>query len=67
MAGLAFNPDLKRLWIAPIAPDDHILDLAELAAAHAPHLRAITFDAFSPTLRADTLMEGMRLLRERFL
>jgi uncharacterized protein (UPF0276 family) len=67
VAGLAFNPDLKRLWIAPIAPDDHILDLAELAAAHAPHLRAITFDAFSPTLRADTLMEGMRLLRERFL
>jgi hypothetical protein len=42
------------------------LNLAELAAAHAPQLRALTFDAFSPSLRSDTLCEGMQLLRERF-
>ncbi|HKN85835.1 MAG TPA: DUF692 family protein [Nitrospiraceae bacterium] len=67
VAGLAFNADLKRPWIAPVVPDKDILDLAELAAAHAPQLRAITFDAFSPLLRFDTLSEGLQLLRERFI
>lgn len=66
VAGLAFNADLKRPWIAPVAPDKDILDLAELAAAHAPHLKALTFDAFSPTLCPDTLRKAMQLLRERF-
>jgi sugar phosphate isomerase/epimerase len=66
VAGLAFNADLKRPWIAPVAPDKDILNLAEFAAAYAPQLRAITFDAFSPSLRSDTLCEGMQLLRERF-
>jgi uncharacterized protein len=66
VAGLAFNTDLNRPWIAPAVPDKDILDLAELAAEHASHLRAITFDAFSPTLQADALMKGLRLLRERF-
>lgn len=67
VAGLAFNTDLNRPWIAPVVPDKEILDLAELAAEHASQLRAITFDAFSPTLKTATLLEGMRLLRERFL
>jgi len=67
VAGLAFNADLNRPWIAPVVPDKDILDLAEMAAARAPYLRAITFDAFSPSLHADALIEGMRLLRERFL
>jgi len=66
VAGLAFNADLKRPWIAPVAPDKDMLDLAELAAAQAPRLRAITFDAFSPSLRSHTFLEGVRLLRERF-
>lgn len=67
VAGLTFNTDLNRPWIAPVIPDKEILDLAELAAERASELRAITFDAFSPTLRADTLLQGVRLLRERFL
>ena len=66
VAGLAFNADLQRPWIAPLAPDKDLLDLAELGASHAPGLRAITFDAFSPSLQADTFLEGMHLLRERF-
>jgi uncharacterized protein (UPF0276 family) len=66
VAGLIFNTDLKRPWIAPVAPDKDILNLAELAAAHAPQLRALTFDAFSPSLRSDTLFESMQLLRKRF-
>jgi hypothetical protein len=67
VAGLAFNTDLNRPWIAPVMPDKVLLDLAELGAAHAPALRAITFDAFSPSLHADTLLQSMRVLRERFL
>lgn len=66
VAGLAFNADLERPWIAPIPPDTSVLELAERTAARAPRLRAVTFDAFSPTLRADTLLQGLRLLRERF-
>lgn len=66
VAGLAFNADLQRTWIAPVLPDKDMLDLAELVVAHAPNVRAITFDAFTPSLQADTLLQGVRLLRERF-
>ena len=66
VAGLAFDADLGEFWIAPVLPEPDLLDLAELAAAHAPRLRAVTFDAFSPTLQAKTLLSGVRLLRERF-
>ncbi len=66
VAGSAPDPNLEEPWIAPMLPDREILDLAELAAARAPGLRAITFDAFSPALRADTLHAGVRLIHERF-
>ncbi|MEP6888362.1 MAG: DUF692 family multinuclear iron-containing protein [Nitrospirales bacterium] len=66
VAGLAFNTDLNRRWVAPVIPDKDVLELAELAASHAPQLRAITFDAFSPSLQADTFLQGIRLMRERF-
>ncbi|GAC1405346.1 MAG: hypothetical protein NVSMB52_19170 [Chloroflexota bacterium] len=66
VAGLAFNADLQRPWIAPVLPDKDTLDLTEFAVARAPALRAMTFDAFSPTLQAETFFEGVRLLRERF-
>ncbi|MGH7254833.1 MAG: multinuclear nonheme iron-dependent oxidase [Nitrospirales bacterium] len=66
VAGCSLDRDLEELWIAPVLPEDDILDLAELAAAQAPALRAVTFDAFAPTLRAETLLAGIRMLRERF-
>jgi uncharacterized protein (UPF0276 family) len=66
VSGHAPDPDLEEPWIAPILPNSEILDLAELAAVRAPGLRAITFDAFSPSLRPETLMAGVRILRERF-
>jgi uncharacterized protein (UPF0276 family) len=66
VAGLALDPDLGEPWISPVLPDSSILELAELAAARAPRLRAITFDAFSPTLSSTTLLAGVRLLQERF-
>jgi len=66
VSGHAPDPDLEEPWIAPILPNTEILDLAELAAVRAPGLRAITFDAFSPSLRPETLLAGVRMLRERF-
>jgi uncharacterized protein len=47
-------------------PDREILDLALVAAARAPGLRAVTFDAFSSALSAGVLREGVRLIREAF-
>lgn len=67
VAGLAFNDDLQRRWIAPVLPDQDMLELAELVAVRAPGLQAITFDAFTPALDADTFFQGVRLLRERFV
>lgn len=66
VAGLGFNADLQRPWIAPVLPDKDILGVTDFAVARTPALRAITFDAFSPTLQAETFFEGVRLLRERF-
>lgn len=66
VAGLSFDSDLGESWIAPVLPDPTMLDLAELAASRAADLRAITFDAFSPSLQAETLLAGVRLLNERF-
>lgn len=66
VAGCVNDPDLEEPWIAPVLPDEGMLDLAAMAASRAPELRAITFDAFSPHLTADTLLAGIRLLRERF-
>ncbi len=66
VAGCARDPDLDGPWIAPVLPDQDILDLAELAVKHAPELRAITFDAFSPLLSSETLLAGIGLLHERF-
>lgn len=66
IAGCTHDPDLDGPWIAPILPEQDILDLAELAVEHAPALRAITFDAFSPLLAPETLLAGIGLLHERF-
>lgn len=67
VAGCAYDPDLQEAWIAPVLPDRDILDLAILAASRSPQLRGVTFDAFTPQLTAETLLAGVRLIRERFL
>ena len=66
VAGLAFDPDLGEPWVAPLPPDVEILNLAEFAAGRAPRLRAVTFDVFSASLSATVLLDGVRLLNERF-
>ncbi|HET6204142.1 MAG TPA: DUF692 family protein [Planctomycetota bacterium] len=66
VAGTVPDPELGEPWIGAEVPGEEILDLAELVADRAPRLRAVTFDAFSTSLRAETLVEGVRRIRERF-
>lgn len=66
VAGLSFDADLGEPWIAPVLPDKDMLELAQFVAVRTPGLRAVTFDAFSPTLSTATLLGGVRLLKERF-
>jgi uncharacterized protein (UPF0276 family) len=66
IAGLAWDADLEETWIAPVPPPDDILELAEFAASRCSNLRAVTFDAYSPSLTAATFREAIHRLRARF-
>jgi len=66
VAGVEPDRDLGGPWIGAAVPDGEILDLAVYAAARAPALRAVTFDAFSSALTAETLRAGVSAIRERF-
>jgi uncharacterized protein (UPF0276 family) len=65
VAGTAIDPALGDAWIGAEAPQPEILDLMLFAAERAPKLRAITFDAQSRALTIETLVSGMRAIRER--
>ncbi|MBX6332504.1 MAG: DUF692 family protein [Gemmatimonadaceae bacterium] len=65
--GLVDDDDLHAPWIAPAPPSDAMLDFTAHAVARCPAVRAVTFDAFSPTLTADVLLESTRRLRERLV
>ena len=61
------EPDVSpEAWIAPTPPSEEILELALRVAERAPALRAVTVDAFSPSLTADELMESMARTRKAF-
>jgi len=66
VAGVEEDQDLGGPWIAPKAPPKEILDLALFAAEHAPALRAVTVDAFSPSLTANELLESVNATRRAF-
>jgi uncharacterized protein (UPF0276 family) len=66
VAGIEPDSDLGGPWIGAAVPGREILDLAVFAAARAPGLRAVTFDAFSSALSAEALREGVRVIREAF-
>jgi uncharacterized protein (UPF0276 family) len=66
VAGLAWDADLEETWIAPLPPPDDILDLTEYAASRCNNLRAITFDAYSPSLTASSFGEAVHRLQARF-
>ncbi len=66
VAGVEEDRDLGGPWIAPNAPPQEILDLALWVAERAPKLRAVTFDAFSPSLSAETLLSAVEATRKAF-
>lgn len=63
VAGMAQDEDLRGPWIAPAEPSDEMLDLMAYAVARCPGAKAVTFDAFSPSLTADVLFRSVERIR----
>lgn len=66
VAGIEYDSDLQGPWIAPTPPSDEVLNLACWVAEHAPNLRAVTIDVFSPALTAAQLEDSMLRTRAAF-
>ena len=66
VAGVEEDRDLEGPWIAPTPPTEEILGLAVWVAERAPGLRAVTFDAFAPSLTADVLLRSVQATRAAF-
>lgn len=63
VAGVEPDRDLEGPWIAPTEPSDAMLGLLHHALQHCPQAKAVTFDAFSPTLSADVLQRSVARIR----
>lgn len=63
--GVEDDADLDAPWIAPSAPSDAMLDFTAHAVDVCPHVRAVTFDAFTPDLSADVLLGAVTRVRHR--
>ena len=63
VAGVEQDADLRGPWIAPAEPSVEMLDFLALAVSRCPRARAVTFDAFSPSLTADTLLRSVERIR----
>lgn len=66
VAGMELDRDLGGPWIAPTPPSEEILELAVWVAERAPGLRALTFDAFAPSLTAEVLLASVEATRAAF-
>ena len=64
VAGVEVDEDLQGPWIAPSEPSDEMLDFMAHAVAQCPQARAVTFDAFSPSLRAEVLFRSVERIRQ---
>lgn len=64
VAGVEEDRDLRGPWIAPAEPTDAMLDFTALALTRCPQARAVTFDAFSPSLTMDVLLRSVERIRE---
>jgi len=63
VAGVEQDRDLEGPWIAPTAASDAMLDFMTHALARCPAAKAVTFDAFSPSLTADVLFSSVDRIR----
>jgi len=64
VAGVAEDRDLRGPWIAPAEPSDAMLDFLAHAVRRCPRARAVTFDAFSPSLTPDALFRSVERIRK---
>lgn len=65
VAGIEDDPDLAGPWMAPAEPSEEMLDFLAEAVARCPRARAVTFDAFSPSLSAEVLFASVARIRGR--
>jgi len=63
VAGVADDADLGGPWIAPAEPSDEMLAFAAHAVSRCPRAKAVTFDAFSPSLTAEVLFQSVERIR----
>jgi uncharacterized protein (UPF0276 family) len=63
VAGVAQDMDLQGPWIAPTEPAGDMLDFMAHAVQACPRARAVTFDAFSPSLAADAVFRTVERIR----
>src|SRR6267378_4302414 len=63
VAGVRNDPDLQGPWIAPAEPAEEMLEFAAHAVTRCPGARAVTFDAFSPSLTAEVLVRSVERIR----
>src|SRR5881396_2212056 len=55
--------DLGGPWIAPVEPSDEMLAFAAHAVSCCPRAKAVTFDAFAPSLTTDVLFRTVERIR----
>ena len=63
VAGVETDRDLQGPWIAPTAPPEAMLEFMAHAVRRCPGAKAVTFDAFSPSLTADVLLSSVQRIR----
>ena len=63
IAGVADDADLHGPWIAPVEPADEMLTFMAHAVSRCPRAKALTFDAFAPSLTADVLLRTTERMR----
>src|SRR5438128_1160971 len=63
VAGVADDRDLGGPWIAPVEPSDEMLAFGAHAVSRCPRAKAVTFDAFAPSLTTDVLFRTVERIR----
>ena len=63
VAGVEEDRDLGGPWIAPAEPSDEMLGFLAHAVTQCPQAKAVTFDAFSPSLTAEALFRSVERIR----
>jgi uncharacterized protein (UPF0276 family) len=63
VAGVENDDDLGGPWIAPAEPSEEMLAFAAHAVSRCPRAKAVTFDAFSPSLTAEVLFRSLERIR----